>query len=415
MYHEINECRICKNKNLDVIIELGIQTLTGVFPKSKDEQITKGPLSLVLCSGEESCGLVQLKHSFTLSEMYGANYGYRSGLNASMVQHLKKKVEAIQDYGILEKGDIILDIGSNDGTTLAQYPADQNYELIGIDPTAEKFSQYYKPHTRFIADFFNAENFKKQFGDKKAKIITSFSMFYDLEDPTDFVRQIAEIIDDNGIWITEQSYLPSMIETHSYDTICHEHLEYYLLSQIDWLAHSCGMKVVDVELNDVNGGSFSIALQKETGSLKVSDAVLNMRENEKRAGWNKNETFNDFRAHVKKNKEDLKAFFEKAKMEGKTIVALGASTKGNVLLQYCEITEHEIKAVGEVNPDKFGAFTPGTLLPIRDEKEILAENPDYVIVLPWHFRAFFDSQQKYQKMNMVYPLPNLTVRGKVIE
>lgn len=415
MYTEISECRICKNRNLETIVELGDQALTGVFPKSRDDTVTSGPLTLVMCSGDNCCGLVQLKHSFTLSEMYGENYGYRSGLNASMVKHLDSKVQKILSYGTLVEGDIILDIGSNDGTTLSLYPADKGYELMGMDPTAEKFSQYYKPHVNFISNFFNAKNFKEHFGSRKAKIITSFSMFYDLEDPMDFVRQVADVIDDNGIWVMEQSYLPLMIETNSYDTICHEHLEYYTLAQIDWVAEKADLKVVDVEQNPVNGGSFSIVLQKKSGELPVSDNVISMREKEVEAGWNRIATYEDFHNNVLKSKQELLDFLNEAKNENKTVVALGASTKGNVLLQYCDITEELISCVGEINPDKFGAFTPGTGLSIKDETEVLANNPDYAIVLPWHFKSFFEAQERYRSLNIVYPLPKLEIRKKVIE
>lgn len=409
MYKEIKACRICKNKNLVSILHLGEQALTGIFPRKASDSLTIGPLELVKCVGNDCCGLVQLRHSYTLSEMYSENYGYRSGLNPSMVAHLKSKVDYIEEFGILKSGDLVLDIGSNDGTTLSFYT--QNHlTLVGMDPTAKKFSRYYKLHTQAISEFFDAQTFRKHFGGRKAKIISSLSMFYDLEDPIRFVEEIAEILDASGIWILEQSYMPLMLNTNSYDTVCHEHLEYYALAQIDWIVSRCGMHVVDVELNDINGGSFSITVQKLGGILPVNDNVQKMRDKESALKLDDLATYQAFATRVETTRTVFLDFLNTAKEEDKKVVALGASTKGNVVLQYCGVTPDLIAAVGEVNPDKFGAVTPGTHLPIKDEKDVLTEIPDYAIVLPWHFRKFFETQPRYKNLTLVYPLPKLEFR-----
>ncbi len=257
MIRTITHCRICGSGHLISVMALGEQALTGVFPRSRTEKITRGPVELVKCAGEDGCGLVQLKQSYDLSEMYGMNYGYRSGLNASMVRHLHSKVAKILALGVLEPGDLVIDVGSNDATTLRAYPQGQ-YQLVGIDPTGIKFSSYYPTEIRLIPDFFSADVMARALSGKKAKVITSFSMFYDLEDPTAFARDIKDSLEEEGIWIFEQSYLPAMLRTNSFDTICHEHLEFYALKQIKWVADKAGLKVLDVEFNDVNGGSFSI-------------------------------------------------------------------------------------------------------------------------------------------------------------
>ncbi|MBI3633461.1 MAG: methyltransferase, partial [Candidatus Vogelbacteria bacterium] len=233
MIKKVSKCRVCGNPELVLVVDLGEQYLTGVFPKVNNEaNLTKGPLRLVKCHGDEHCcGLLQLEHSYDLGEMYGENYGYRSGLNSSMVSHLHNKVRQIQSRVKLQQGDLVVDIGSNDGTTLSAYPKD--LQLVGIDPTGAKFSAYYPSHVSLIPDFFSAEVLTKHLPGKKAKVVTSFSMFYDLESPVDFARQVASVLDAvDGIWVFEQSYMPLMLERNSYDTICHEHLEYYGLEQI---------------------------------------------------------------------------------------------------------------------------------------------------------------------------------------
>ena len=262
MYRECTACRICGNTRLEPVLDLGEQMLTGVFPRTRDQQVTTGPLRLVKCTGEESCcGLLQLAHSYDLGEMYGENYGYRSGLNPSMVAHLERKVRRIEGLVALSEGDLVVDIGSNDATTLAAY-GDRGLDLVGIDPTGAKFREHYPPYVDLIPDFFSAALVRARFGDRRAKVVTSFSMFYDLEAPLAFMREVHEILADDGLWVFEQSYMPLMLETNSYDTVCHEHLEFYALAQIQWMAQRVGFSIVDVEFNEVNGGSFSVSVRK---------------------------------------------------------------------------------------------------------------------------------------------------------
>lgn len=409
MVEAVTHCRICGNPRLEPTLDLGEQVLTGVFPREPGQVITRGPLRLVKChGGDEVCGLLQLAHSFDLSEMYGDNYGYRSGLNPSMVAHLGRKVERIKSLLALAAGDTVIDIGSNDGTTLAAYGI-EGLRLVGVDPTGAKFHDYYPAGAELIADFFSAGVVESRLGAVRAKVVTSFSMFYDLEAPLAFVEQVHRILDDGGIWVFEQSYMPSMLATNSYDTVCHEHLEFYALKQIQWMATRVGFRIVDVEFNDVNGGSFSVAVEKATDSTPIA-AVQAILDREVADGLDTLAPHHAFAERVATSRTRLLAFLETARAEGKSVAALGASTKGNVLLQYCGLDAKSIDAVGEVNPDKFGAFTPGSLIPIVDEAGLLARHPDYLIVLPWHFRSFFEQAPAFKGQCLVFPLPNLDIR-----
>lgn len=407
-YTAISGCRICGSIELAPVLDLGEQMLTGVFPRTRDASVTVGPLRLVKCMGEQACGLLQLEHSFDLGEMYGDNYGYRSGLNQSMVSHLREKVRCIARLVDIRKGDLVLDIGSNDGTTLSAYPA-IGLDLLGIDPTAGKFRQYYPGHVDLIADFFSAAVVRASRPGKQARVVTSFSMLYDLESPLQFMHEIHEVLADDGIWVFEQSYMPAMLEVNAYDTVCHEHLEYYALRQVKWMADRVGFKIVDIEFNDVNGGSFSVTTAKATSIMQESPEVARILAQETVAGFDTLVPFKEFAARTAASREALRAFIDDVHSRGKTVAALGASTKGNVLLQYCGIDVHDIGAVGEVNPDKFGALTPGTWLPIRPEIEVLADQFDYLIVLPWHFRAHFVANSAYIGHKLVFPLPRLEV------
>jgi len=407
VYRKVGACRICGNNNLVSVLELGEQALTGVFPKTADAEVTSGPLTLMKCTGPGRCGLLQLAHSYSLDEMYGDNYGYRSGLNPSMVAHLRSKVRKIEALGVISPQAIVVDIGSNDGTTLKQY-AVGTPTLVGIDPTARKFREFYGDATQLIPEFFSAERYLRHSGGRKAAVVTSFAMFYDLEDPLEFMRQVANVLEDNGVWVFEQSYMPAMLATNSYDTVCHEHLEYYSLLQVLWMAEHAGLRIVDVELNEVNGGSFSVTAQKLSGQLKIAPSVAQIAQQEKSQQLDEVGTYVSFARRVQESREELRNFFERAAASHKTVMGLGASTKGNVILQYCGITPALLSCVGEINPDKFGCYTPGTRIRIVNEEDVIRRNPDFVLVLPWHFRRHFESQPRYSSLRLVYPLPTLS-------
>ena len=415
MHHPINSCRICGNKHFESIINLGIQSLTGVFPKTREEKITQGSLELIKCSTERdpnACGLVQLRHSYEGKEMYGENYGYRSGLNSSMVKHLEEVVKKSMEVVDLKENDLIIDIASNDGTLLKFYP--KGLELVGIDPTASKFSKYYEEHIKIIPEFFSASIIEKAFPDKKARIITSIAMFYDLEDPKVFVDEIGRVLADDGIWVFEQSYLPLMIERNAYDTICHEHIEYYGLKQIKWLLDHGGLKIIDLEINDTNGGSIKVVACKASSPYPECSSIINQLLLDE-GKYDSMKVFIDFRNRIHKHKEELLEYLNKLKKANLKIIGYGASTKGNVILQFCGITEREIPFIAEVNEEKFGRFTPGTNIPIVSEKEAMVMNPDCFLVLPWHFKenilfresVFLNSGGKF-----LFPLPKIELIQK---
>ena len=410
MYKKIQKCRLCGNAELIPVVDLGEQYLTGVFPrKNTASTLTKGPLRLVKChGGDHVCGLLQLEHSYDLSEMYGETYGYRSGLNISMVRHLHGKVKRICTRVELKPDDLVLDIGSNDGTTLSAYSAD--LLLVGMDPTGEKFHSHYPPHIHLISDFFSAQRLSTAFPSRKAKVVTSFSMFYDLEDPIGFAREVAGIMHPEGIWVFEQSYMPLMLERNAYDTICHEHLEYYGLRQIVWLAERAGLKIIDVEFNDVNGGSFSVVAALSSSHREdASGLVERILAKEEAMTLSSLAPYQTFASRAEESRCSLQDFIAQARTEGMRVCGLGASTKGNVILQYCGFNASDIEVIGEVNPDKFGAVTPGSWVPIEDEQKVLQSSPDYFLVLPWHFRDFFINNPTFAGQKLVFPLPKLEV------
>jgi hypothetical protein len=409
-YAEIKNCRIAKSStNLLPVLSLGNQALTGVFPASASEYVTVGPLDLVWCPDS---GLLQLKHTYEASEMYGDNYGYRSGLNQSMVDHLTSKVRYLERLVPLSTGDVVLDIGSNDCTTLKAYQR-PDILRIGIDPTGKKFEDHYPADVKLVPDFFSAAAYKSAM-DKPAKIITSIAMFYDLDDPIAFAQQIEQCLADDGVWHFEQSYLPSMLRLNSYDTICHEHLEYYSLGVVKKILDAAGLMVVDVIMNNINGGSFAVTASKVSSkSHKVNHAVVNwLLEQEERMGINTPRPYREFEERVYRHRDDLVRLIRALVADGKKVLGYGASTKGNVVLQFCGITANDIPAIAEVNAEKFGHVTPGTHIPIVSEAEARAMNPDYFLVLPWHFKdGILRREKEYLASGgkFIFPFPEIEI------
>jgi C-methyltransferase C-terminal domain/Putative zinc binding domain/Methyltransferase domain len=407
-YTELQRCRVSGSKTLVPILDLGEQALTGVFPRDTTQPVTTGPLRLVWCPDS---GLVQLAHSYDLGEMYGDNYGYRSGLNQSMVRHLTQKVCELERTGDVKPGDTVLDIGSNDATSLKAYST-TGLHRIGIDPTGEKFRQYYPDDITLVPDFFSAAAFRRS-GAQPARIVTSIAMFYDLEDPIGFAREVEQVLAPGGIWHFEQSYMPSMLRMCSYDTVCHEHLEYYSLGNVKRILEAAGLRTLDVKMNAVNGGSFSVTAVRRNDPRRGAVPVINwLLEQEERMGLDTPRPYHEFEERVYRHRTDLLRLLKTLAADGKKVIGYGASTKGNVLLQFCGITTAELVAIAEVNPDKFGAYTPGTAIPIISEADARAMQPDYYLVLPWHFKeGILQREAEFLASGgrMIFPFPEIEI------
>lgn len=412
-YREISKCRISGSTKLIDVLDLGTMALTGVFPRD-GEPVTSGPLSLVFCPDSQ---LLQLKQSYDLGEMYGDNYGYRSGLNAGMVKHLRETVAKLQRIKPVDAESAVLDIGGNDGTLLKAYDI-AGLERVCVDPTLKKWMEYYADTGIYtVDDFFPSPHLtSKEDGPLKYDIITSIACFYDLEDPEAFVRGIKYHLNPDGIWHFEQSYLPSMLKAGAYDTICHEHLEFYSLGVIYRLLSKCGLRVIDVELNDINGGSIAVtAAHANSKFASNSSAIKDVWYDEPwtAAGWMK--LLNEFAIRTQLHREDMQTLIRFLRDEGHKVAALGASTKGNVLLQWCGLTSKDIEFVSDVNPEKWSRCTPGTNIPIISEDWARKLKPDYMLVLPWHFRdGIIEREREYLEAGgkLVFPLPEIEIVGK---
>jgi SAM-dependent methyltransferase len=306
----------------------------------------------------------------------------------------------------------VLDIGCNDGTLLGYYPAE--FVKYGIDPS--DVAQEIVGDITVIQDIFPSPELTKILKGGKLDIITSIAMFYDLEDPVQFCQDIKRVLHDGGVWIFEMSYMPSMLKMNSYDTICHEHLEYYSLAVLESILKRAELKIVDARLNDINGGSIRCyATHVGNFAFKTPEALqrLNqLRQEEFDMELDTDKPYKNFQDHINVHREDLIALLKRLKKEGKTIHIYGASTKGNTILQWCGIDNRIIDVAAERNPDKYGAYTLGTDIPIVSEAESRAMKPDYYLVLPWHFKQEFLEREREtlkQGIGMIFPLPTIEV------
>jgi hypothetical protein len=346
-------------------------------------------------------------------EVLYSSYWYRSGTNQTMRSHLKGIADKTMEMVRMTSPNV-LDIGCNDGTLLQCYP--HSVTKVGIDPS--DIAQEIGGEIKVVQDIFPSRELNSLMGEKRFSVITSIAMFYDLEDPVTFTRGIRDLLAPDGLWVFEMSYMPLMLKMNSYDTICHEHLEYYSLAVLEHILRRAEMKIVNAELNTINGGSIrgfathinSFAYKRE----EYAENLRRLRQEEFDLELDTDKPYKNFQDHINVHREELTSLLKRLKKEGKKIHVYGASTKGNTILQWCGIDNRLIDVAAERNPDKYGAFTLGTDIPIVSEEESRAMKPDYYLVLPWHFKEEFLQREKptiQGGTKLIFPLPTLEIVG----
>ena len=409
-------CRVCGSTALKPVISLGEQHLQGSFYKEGKEipPLRKIDCSLVRCDPTEdegACGLLQMRKSVPPSVLYSA-YWYRSGTNNTMRAHLAEIAKTGAEMVDVEKASV-LDIGCNDGTLLRSYP--KAFRKFGVDPS-DIVREIADKDIKAVNDMFPSPELDRVLGRRKLDIVTSIAMFYDLEDPVAFAREIERYLAPEGVWIVEMSYMPRMLEMNSYDTICHEHLEYYSLAVLEKIMERANLKVVRAEENDINGGSIRCYVTKNESLKHLRPEwraeIAAMRQKEFDLELDTDKPYQHFQDRINVHRDKLLSLLKKLKGEGKKIHIYGASTKGNTILQWCGIDHRIIECAAERNPDKFGARTIGTDIPIISEDESRKMKPDYYLVLPWHFADEFlkrESKMLDAGVGMIFPLPEIKV------
>ena len=403
---KINKCRGCKKNKLKKLFSLGSMCFTGKFPLL-NQKINKKPISLVICI---NCGLVQLGHNFDLKYLYGPDYGYRTGINSTMLDHVKGVVNFLSKKTKLKKKDFVLDIASNDGSLLNFYKKD--IITFGIDPILDKYKDNYRKINYKISDFFSFKKVNAK-TKKKFKIITALSVFYDTQDPNKFLKDVKKILSKDGVFLLEFADLASIIQKKMFDTICHEHLEYFSSKVIINLCKKNGLRVFDIKQNSINGSSKQYYVCHENSKYVPDQKIINKTINlENNLELTKVKTFQKFIKNINETRYRLVKLLKKYKKSGKKIHCYGASTKGNVLLQYFKLNNKIIDFAAERNKNKYGLYTPGTKIKIISEALSRFHKPDYYLVLPWHFkREILIREKKIRRKGtkFIFPLPNLEI------
>lgn len=408
-------CRVCGNVSLTPVLSLGNHYISD-FVDDVLPAAASAPLDLVLCDAAHGgCGLLQLHHTVDQHSLY-RNYWYRSGVNQTMKDALADVVDKATKLVPLTAGDLVIDTGSNDNTLLKSYNR-SDITRLGFEPATNLMPYAKDNDITVVNDFFSAAPLAQAVGDKKAKIITSIAMFYDLDNPNTFVADIAKSLDQNGLWIIQMAYLPTMLEDAIFDNICHEHLEYYSLLSLEALLARHNLKVIDVELNDVNGGSYRTYIT-HAGNTTVqpfegaAERVTKLQQEEGEMKLDELAPYQTFAERVEGIRNSVVSFIRQEVANGKTVYVYGASTKGNTLLQYFGLDHTVITAAAERNPDKWGKKTVGTWIPIVSEDEARAVKPDYFLVLPWHFmKEFKEREVAYLEGGgkFIVPLPEFEI------
>lgn len=403
---KIKSCRICKKNSIKRLFSLGRLCFTGKFPKA-NQKIQKQPIDLVIC---KNCELVQLGHNFNIKYLYGPDYGYRTGVNQTMINHVKNVVSNLSKITKLKKKEAVLDIASNDGTLLKFYK--KNVITFGIDPILSKYKKDYKNITYTVSDFFSSTKIKKKFS-KKFKIITALSVFYDALDPNRFIIDVKKILSNDGVFLLEFADLASIIKNKMFDTICHEHLEYYSTKVILNLCKKNDLRVFNIRTNDINGASKQYYICHKSSKFKENfTKIKHIINDEEKMKLSNESTFKRFIRDINKSKKKLNSLLSKIKRSNKTVHGYGASTKGNVLLQYFGITNKIVTNIAERNKNKYNLFTPGTKIKIISEVLSRFQKPNYYLVLPWHFKREILLREKSIRKKgtkFIFPLPNLEV------
>lgn len=414
---EISSCRVCKG-SLNPVLSLGEQYISD-FPLSSHSDGMKVPLDLVLC---QNCHLLQLKHTID-GELFYRNYWYQSGTNQTMKNALSEIAERAETIIKLSRGDAVLDIGCNDGSLLSSYKSEGIF-TIGFDP-AKNLAQYSsKLVDKVIVNFFSSKTYNcdSDLSLIKPKIVTSIAMFYDLDDPCSFVSDVKTVMDPDGLWIIQMSYLPLMIKNNEIGNVCHEHLEYYSIKSLEYLLNLYDFEIVDIEMNDINGGSIRTYIRNKTAEPSsfgdkifreiALERISHFKKEEEKFCLDNYQTYKDFAFFVSRIKDDVTSFIKQEVSKGKKIYVYGASTKGNTVLQYYELDQKLIHKAAERNPNKWGRVTVGTHIPIISEEEARIDNPDYFLVLPWHFAdEFIEREKKYLIAGgrFILPAPFFTI------
>ena len=405
LYETITACRICGSNSLTVCMRFGKQFLAGSFVSTNEGHPlaeVKVPLSLVLC---RSCGMLQLKETVDRTTLVH-EYFYRSATNPMMRSALKDVRNDVTSRVDLKRNDVVLDIGANDGTLLSLYP--DTYRRIGVEPAENISWNHLNRSIAIINGFFTEDNLRPVVRDNKCKIITSIAMMDIVPDLNAFTKDVKSLLADDGVWCIQLNYLPSLLETMSFYDVCHEHLYYFSLATLNNLLLRNGLSIFDVSTNDVNGGSLRVFATHSEYPREITTAFHEQMRTEESLGLLSIKTYKDFYKRILKLKKTTNAFIQAENSNGNMVIGLGASTKGNVLLQFFGIDSRTLPYISERDPEKVTLRTLGTDIELVSETQARKMKPSAMLVLMWFFKEeLIKRERRYLAGGgkLLFPMP----------
>lgn len=411
------KCRVCQYEGFIDLFSLGNQFISDFVEKDKVYTGLRCPIDFVYCP---NCTLTQLRHTAPQELLYKRHYWYISGRTQTMRDALRDVTRSIESLLWLGEGDVVLDVGSNDSTTLRSYTR-QGVIKVAVEPATNLAEQGRQGVDIFIGDFWDAGLYMDKVG-KKAKVITCLGMLYDLDQPQKFIDDIAKCLDFNGVFVAQLMCLKNMVVTKDVGNAAHEHLEFYTLKSLNYLLDKAGLEIFDIETNKVNGESYRLFMRHQgskVGYPRVSkNARVELAEIEDRK-YEDPETLLSFFQEIEQNKEECMSFIRDAVKDGAKVSIIGASTKGNVIAQYYGLDNSLITLASERSPEKWGKYMVGTGIPIVSEEEARNSGIDLALVLPYAFRREIIQREKKWLMEsphrrLLFPLPQFEVVGQEV-
>jgi hypothetical protein len=426
-YKLLQRCKVCSSPALTDVIAIAPQFLSPTFTRDNAEEgelaKIRVPLTMTLCDrgkNPDGCGLLQLREEVEPDLLY-RRYFYRSATSETMQNDLREVIADIRSRLAFTAGDIVVDIGANDCTTLGFYPAD--LKRVGFEPARNIDWSGVDKSITIINDYFNAAAFRRQFGDAKARAVGCNAMFYDLPDPNGFTAEVKSILAPDGLWCIQLSYLPFMLTNMNFYDICHEHLSYYSLAALQKLMERNGLVVVDASTNAVNGGSLrAFIAHAENPAMQTSagrDNLAKLAAAEKELKLEDPQTFRAYFEKIEDLSRRVRGYLDAELKDGKRVFGLGASTKGNVLLQLFGITKEMMPFISERNPEKVGLRTLGTDFELVSEERARELKPSTMLVLPWYFKKEIVTRERgylEQGGKLLIPMPHahvVTAQGEI--
>ena len=411
VYKNIQHCRVCGSADLTAVVSIEEQHLSPTFVETNENNPLadiRVPQTLVLCdrsNNADACGLLQLKETVEPDYLY-REYFYRSSVSDTMRKDLRNVVDDVVERARLEDNDVVVDIGANDCTMIGYFPS--GLMRIAVEPAQNISWEGVDPSIKIVNNYFSQDVLNDTLKDKKVKIFTSCAMFYDLDDPNSFVADVKSLLHKEGVWCIQLSYLPLMLKNINFYDICNEHLEYYSLHTLNYLMKQNGLEIFDAAENDVNGGSVRVMITHLDRKIEKTDSFKELIDIEKQMNLFDKETYIDFHEEILSLKNKIKNTIGVELKNGNTVLGLGASTKGNMLLQLFGIGKETIPYISERNPEKVGLKTLGTDIELISEEHARELNPSYMLVLPWYFKSEIVAREKEYILNggkLLFPMP----------